>query len=119
MRGLLLLGSAMLCCASAAYAETNEALKAKPAKYAWDAAVDTEAAVSCLLENNSLNVQTIKKPGYVDLAMYMSWKRMLLVTITPTAQGVHVEARGQMAKAAQNALPCMGLPRVKGLAPLG
>lgn len=119
MRGLMLAGVAALTCASAAYAETNEQLKAKPAKYVWDATVDSDAAVSCLLENNSLNVQTIKKPGYVDLAMYSSWKRMLLVTITPTATGVHVEARGQMAKAAQNAKPCMGLPAVKGLAPLG
>lgn len=119
MRGLMLAGCALLGAATVAHAETNEQLKAKPAKYVWDAALDSDAAVSCLLENNSLNVQTIKKPGYVDLAMYMQWRRMALVTVTPTATGVHIEARGQMAKAVQRAKPCMGLPEVKGLAPLG
>lgn len=110
---------AVVCGASAAHANTIEEAKAKPAKYVWEASVDTETAIACLLTDNSFNVQTIRKDGYVDMPMYYMGHRTLLVTIIQQGEGVRIEARGQMARAAMRAKPCMGMPAEKRLPPLG
>lgn len=118
MRGIGYVVMAM-CLGSSAMAATTEEAKSKPAKYLWSAAVSTDKAIACLLQDNSLNVQTIRQDGYVDMPMYLQSYRALLVTITPEGEGVKVEARGRLARAAMRARPCMGLPAEKGLPKLG
>jgi hypothetical protein len=93
-----------------ASAATIEQWKAKPPKLVVHADVQTDKAIACLQEDNSMNVAVIRQDGYVDVPMTINGTRLILATVIPDGAGVRLEVRGSATGLLKRRLPCMGLP---------